>query len=41
MILGLPWTAWLLIAVSVVPALGMVLAFHRAHGRDGRPASHR
>lgn len=37
-ILGLPWTTWLLIVVSVVPALLAALAFFRAHGRDDRPA---
>lgn len=43
MILGLPWDAWLLIAASVLPGLGLAIAFYRAHTgpdsnapRDGR-----
>lgn len=35
MILGLPWTAWLLIFAAVVPALALVLTFYFAH-RDDR-----
>ena len=30
MILGLHWTAWLLLALAVVPGLLLVLAFYRA-----------
>lgn len=34
MILGLSWTAWLLMALATVPALVMVVAFYLAHRRD-------
>ncbi len=35
MILGLPWTSWLLLLVAVGLGLGMSLAFYLAHRRDG------
>jgi hypothetical protein len=38
MIAGLPWTAWLLLIASVVPALGLVSFFYvkrRRAGGDG------
>ncbi len=34
MIAGLPWTSWLLILASVLPALVLVLAFFHAHQDD-------
>jgi hypothetical protein len=37
MLAGLPWTAWLLISLSTVPALAAALAFYLAHGRTGSP----
>jgi hypothetical protein len=35
MILGLPWTSWLLLLVAVGLGLGMSVAFFLAHRRDG------
>lgn len=34
MIAGLTWTAWLLIAASVLPGLLMAVAFYLAHRHD-------
>ncbi|MGI9179293.1 MAG: hypothetical protein ACR2H9_02095 [Longimicrobiaceae bacterium] len=38
MIAGLPWSSWLLILASVLPALVLVLAFFLAH-QDEDPHS--
>jgi hypothetical protein len=35
MIAGLPWTAWLLLIASVVPALGLVSFFYVRRRRGG------
>jgi len=35
MIAGLPWTAWLLLLVSVGLGLVIVLVFNRTHRRTG------
>jgi len=35
MIAGLHWTAWLLLIVAVVPALGLVATFYLKHRRVG------
>jgi hypothetical protein len=35
MILGLPWTSWLLLIVGVGLGLGISLTFYLAHRRDG------
>jgi hypothetical protein len=35
MIAGLPWTAWLLLLVSVGLGLSLVLLFYRTHRRCG------
>jgi hypothetical protein len=34
-ILGLPWTSWLLLVAAVGIGLGLELAFYRARRRDG------
>lgn len=34
MILSLHWTAWLLIAASIVPGVAIVIAFYRAHSGE-------
>lgn len=34
MILGLPWTAWLLLVIAILPAPVMALAFFRVHRDD-------
>ncbi len=39
MIAGLPWTAWLLLLVSVGLGLGIVLNFYRTHRRKGPSAA--
>jgi hypothetical protein len=39
MIAGLPWTAWLLLLVSVGLGLGIVLIFNRTHRRNGTSAA--
>ena len=36
MVAGLPWTAWLLIIASVVPALALASVFYLAHRRTNR-----
>jgi len=33
MIAGLPWTAWLLMVVTVAPALALVSVFYLSHRR--------
>ena len=38
MIAGLPWTAWLLLLLSVGLGLGIVLIFYRTHRRNGTSA---
>lgn len=38
MLLGLSWTAWLLIVLSIGPSLGIVLAFRLAHRDPGERA---
>jgi hypothetical protein len=35
LIAGLPWTAWLLLIASVVPALGLVSFFYAKRRRAG------
>lgn len=35
MILGLPWTSWLLLIVGVGLGFGISFAFYLAHRRDG------
>ncbi len=39
MIAGLPWTAWLLIAASTLPALSLALAFYLAHRDERHPGT--
>ncbi len=39
MIAGLPWTAWLLLIVSVGLGLSIVLVFYRTHRRNGASGS--
>lgn len=37
MLLGLPWTAWLLIALAILPCLALILRFYAVHRRDHLP----
>ena len=39
MIAGLPWTAWLLLIVSVGLGLSVVLVFYLTHRRNGAAGS--
>ncbi len=38
MIAGLPWTSWVLILVSTLPAFVLALAFFLAHQDEDRDA---
>lgn len=35
MFFGLPWTAWLLIAIAILPSLAIVLRFYSLHHEEG------